>query len=150
MNKCFFDLSEVLDPANINSICRKIRRRRINRKLIGAEKTKETLREAISFKHIKIEELMHNYVDYLIMDKQLYVIMDCIELVFAIPLFFYLFKSFFSNLFSFYFKKNLCPFTTEKIQLSTKLEWFKDLTFAIDYLHLHFIVHKKIFMRYIL
>ena len=79
---CFFDLSEVLDAAsNMNSVNRKMKRRRINRNLIGAEMTKETLREAISFKHIKIEELMHSYVDYLIMDKQLYVVLDCIELV---------------------------------------------------------------------
>jgi hypothetical protein len=79
---CFFDLSEVLDTApNMNVINRKMKRRRINRNLIGVEKTKESLREAISFKQIKIEELIHGYVDYLIMEKQLYVVLDCTELV---------------------------------------------------------------------
>ncbi len=90
-SSCFFDPIPDQGATNMNSGYfstnfskkpnKKITYKRIKRELIGAEKTKESLREAISFKHIKIEELMRSYVDYLIEDKQLYVVLDCIELV---------------------------------------------------------------------
>jgi hypothetical protein len=84
---CFFDPILDHEATNMNSENfsekpdKKIIYRRIKRELIGAEKTKKSLKEAISFKHIKIEELMHSYVDFDIKDKQLYVVLDCIELV---------------------------------------------------------------------
>ena len=32
--------------------------------------------------------------------------------------------------------------------MKIKLEWLKDLIFAVDYLHLHKIIHKKVFPKY--
>ena len=55
--------------------------KRINRKEIGLDKLKQSLKEVIAFKLIKIEELLYNYVDFYIKDKQLYVVLDFIDLV---------------------------------------------------------------------
>jgi hypothetical protein len=44
--------------------------------MLGIDKLKESLREAIAFTHIKLEELMHSYVSYFINNKQLYVVLD--------------------------------------------------------------------------
>ena len=55
--------------------------KKINRKEIGIDKLKQSLKEVIAFKLIKIEELLHNYIDYYIKDKQLYVVLDFIDLV---------------------------------------------------------------------
>ena len=55
--------------------------KKINRKEIGLDKLKQSLKEVIAFKLIKIEELLHNYVDYYIKDKQLYLVLDFIDLV---------------------------------------------------------------------
>ena len=42
---------------------------------------KESLREAIAFTKLKHESLIHNYVSYCISEKQLYVYINCIDLV---------------------------------------------------------------------
>ena len=55
--------------------------KKINRKEIGIDKLKQSLKEVIAFKLIKIEELLHNYIDFYIKDKQLYVVLDFIDLV---------------------------------------------------------------------
>jgi hypothetical protein len=57
------------------------RKLRINRELIGTEKMKQSLREAIAFTKLKNENLMHNYISHCIEDKQLYVFIDSIVLV---------------------------------------------------------------------
>ena len=49
--------------------------------MIGKAKAKESLKEVIAFKLIKIEELMQNYFDFYIKDKNLYVVLDSIDLV---------------------------------------------------------------------
>ena len=42
---------------------------------------KQSLREAIAFTKLKNENLIHNYISHCIEDKQLYVLIDCIDLV---------------------------------------------------------------------
>ncbi len=56
--------------------------KKINRDLIGTEKIKQSLKEAIGFKLLKIEELMHNYIDDFIKEKQLFVVLENVEKVF--------------------------------------------------------------------
>ncbi len=55
--------------------------KQINREEIGLDKLKQSLKEVIAFKLIKIEELLYNYVDFYIKDKQLYFVLDFIDLV---------------------------------------------------------------------
>ena len=55
--------------------------KKINPKQFGLDKLKQSLKEVIAFKLIKIEELLYNYVDFYIKDKQLYVVLDFIDLV---------------------------------------------------------------------
>ena len=55
--------------------------KKINREQVGLDKLKQSLKEVIAFKLIKIEELLHNYIDFYIKDKQLYVVLNCIDLV---------------------------------------------------------------------
>jgi hypothetical protein len=45
------------------------------------EKMKQTLREAIALTKLKNENLIHNYISHCIEDKQLYVLIDYIDLV---------------------------------------------------------------------
>ncbi len=55
--------------------------RKLNRDKLGTDKLKQSLREAIAFTSLNMEELMHNYVDYFINVKQLYVVLDFVEKV---------------------------------------------------------------------
>ena len=55
--------------------------KKINREQVGLDKLKQSLKEVVAFKLIKLEELLHNYVDFFIKDKQLYVVLDFIDLV---------------------------------------------------------------------
>jgi hypothetical protein len=50
--------------------------KKINRDLIGPDKIKQSLKEAIGFRLLKIEELMHNYIGDFIKEKQLFVILE--------------------------------------------------------------------------
>lgn len=36
----------------------------------------------------------------------------------------------------------------EKLNMNTKIVWLKDITFALDYLHLHLQSHKKVYPKY--
>jgi len=55
--------------------------KKINRDLIDPNKLNQSLKEAIAFKLIKSDKLMHNYIDYYINEKHLYVVLDSIDLV---------------------------------------------------------------------
>ena len=55
--------------------------KKINRDLIGPDKLKLSLKEAIGFKQLKIEELMYNYISDFIKEKQLFVILEDVEKV---------------------------------------------------------------------
>jgi len=84
-NSQFFG-SETINVNNLennidfNKYSRKIVKK-INRDSIGIEKLKQSLREVIAFKLIKIEELMQNYFDFYIKDKNLHVVLDSFDLV---------------------------------------------------------------------
>jgi hypothetical protein len=55
--------------------------RKLNHDKLSIDKLKQSLREAIAFTNLKIEELMHNYVSYFIEDKELYVVLDFVQQV---------------------------------------------------------------------
>jgi hypothetical protein len=55
--------------------------KKINRGLIGADKLKLSLREAIGFKQLKLEDLIHNYIGDFIREKQLFVLLEDVEKV---------------------------------------------------------------------
>ena len=55
--------------------------KKINRDLIGTDKIKQSLKEAIAFKQLKNEELMHTYLSEFIKEKQLFVILQDFEKV---------------------------------------------------------------------
>ncbi len=55
--------------------------KKINRDSIGTDKSKQSLKEAIAFELLKIEELMHNYISYFIKEKQLFVILENVDKV---------------------------------------------------------------------
>ena len=78
----FFDWEYVvLDKKKSTSLKTELIIKKINRKEIGLDNLKQSLKEVIAFKLIKIEELLHNYIDYYIKDKQLYAVLDFIDLV---------------------------------------------------------------------
>ena len=53
--------------------------KQINRDILTDEQLKSTLKEAIMFTRIKNEDLLHNYLRYFIEDKQLFMVMNCIQ-----------------------------------------------------------------------
>ena len=53
--------------------------KKINRDILTDEQLKSTLKEAIMFTRIKNEDLLHNYLRYFIEDKQLFMVMNCIQ-----------------------------------------------------------------------
>jgi hypothetical protein len=55
--------------------------KKINRDFIGTDKIKHSLKEAIAFKQLKIEELMHNYLSDFIKERQLFVILEDVDRV---------------------------------------------------------------------
>jgi hypothetical protein len=65
--------------------------KKINRDLIGPDKLKQSLKEAIGFKLLKIEELMHNYIGDFVKEKQLFVILENVDKV----VFFWLFYKYY-------------------------------------------------------
>ncbi len=65
---------------NSNLTKRKIVKK-LNRDKLGIDKLKQSLREAIAFTNLNMEELMHNYVSYFIEDKELYVVLDFVQQV---------------------------------------------------------------------
>ena len=62
--------------------------KKINRDLIGPDKIKQSLKEAIGFRLLKIEELMHNYIGDFIKEKQLFVILENADKVIFFCLFY--------------------------------------------------------------
>ena len=61
----------------------------LNHESLGLDKIKQSLKEIIAFTRIHIEELMHNYLSYFIEEKQLYVVIDVIDMVFVNCFFFF-------------------------------------------------------------
>ncbi len=49
--------------------------------MIGADKLKLSLKEAIGFKQLKLEDLIHNYIGDFIREKQLFVLLEDVEKV---------------------------------------------------------------------
>ena len=122
--------------------------KKINRDLIGTRKIKQSLKEAIAFKQLKNEELIHNYLSDFIKEKQLFLILEDVDRVNQLFVYLIIKIRLFSTKFIFFISNTKTPFDhfkTGEISLSTKLEWCRDLITAIDYLHLHSVVHKKIF-----
>ena len=55
--------------------------KKINRDLIGTDKIKQSLKEAIAFKLLKNEELMHSFLSDFIKERQLFVILEDVDKV---------------------------------------------------------------------
>ena len=53
--------------------------KQINRDILTDEQLKTTFKEAIMFTRIKNEDLLHNYLRYFIEDKQIFMVMNFIQ-----------------------------------------------------------------------
>lgn len=102
-----------------------ILRKKIIRKIdpkLNKEEMQNILKETIIYKRIKCGNLIQGVNDYFIKNQNLFIEMDYYE-----------------ETLSSYLSKNFNSF-----DFDTKLQWTKDLAFALDYLHLHEQSHKKI------
>ncbi len=97
-------------------------KKRIIRKIKKSTQLEKTLGEAIVYKRLKCENLIQGVLDFFIENKELYIVMD-------------------------YFDedKTLANYLTEEIPpFQTIINWYLDLAFSVDYLHLHNQSHGKI------
>ena len=97
-------------------------KKRIIRKIKKSAQLEKTLGEAIVYKRLKCENLIQGVLDFFIENKELYIVMD-------------------------YFDedKTLANYLTEEIPpFQTIINWYLDLAFSVDYLHLHNQSHGKI------
>jgi len=95
---------------------------------INKEDLTQILKETIILSRIKSGSLIQNVLSYFIEKKQLFVVMNNFQ------------------------EKTLNDLlmTTNTLSSDLKYRWCKDLTFAMDYLHMHNQAHLKAYTKYLI